>query len=82
MKLSPFYIQSDSTMRFLFFLSDSTMIKLDIVVVLIVPVWQTSKTFADSGFVSFTISQHKCQMQRFEIGFCCSAKQVGILLDV
>ena len=48
---------------------------------LIVPVWQTSKTFTDSGFVS-KISQHKCQMLRFKIGFCCSAKQVGILLDV
>ena len=45
------------------------------------PVRQISKTLTDSGFVS-KISQHKCQMERFEIGFCCSAKQVGILLDV
>ena len=46
---------------FHFFLSDKTIINLEIALFKIVPVWHTSKTFTDSGFVS-EISQHKCQM--------------------
>ena len=37
-------------MRFLFFVSDKTIINIDCVV-LIVLVWQTSKTFTESGFL-------------------------------